>query len=72
MYMQNVSVPAKTYEKLLEKARAFDQVLTLTKQSFPLDEYTAEDLREFKKNDNLSPNQKRKILSLIKKSKASG
>lgn len=70
--MQTVSVPATTYQTLLEKARAFDRVLTLTKQSFPLDEYTDEDVREFKKNDRVSLKQKRAILSFTKKSKASG
>ena len=70
--MQTVSVPTKTYQKLLEKARAFNRVLTLTKQSFPLEEYTDADIREFAKNGRISLKQKRAILSFIKKSKASG
>jgi len=70
--MQTISVPTTTYQKLLEKARAFDRVLTLTKQSFPLDEYSADDIVQFKKNDLLPQKQKQAILSIIKKSKTGG
>lgn len=69
--MQTVSVPAKTYQALLEKARAFDRVLALTKQSFPLDEYSPSDLKQFKKADSVSLKEKQAILSIIK-SKSGG
>lgn len=65
--MQTITVPTKTYQSLLEKARTFDRVLALTKQSFPIDEYSSSDLRQFKKDDRLNSKQKQMILAVIKK-----
>jgi len=65
--MQTINVPTKTYKSLLEKARAFDRVLALTKQSFPLDEYSTSDIQQFKKADQVNVKQRQTILSIIKR-----
>lgn len=70
--MQTVSVPTTTYQKLLEKARAFDRVLTLTRKSFALDEYSSADIKQLKKDDAIPISQKKAILSILKKVKAGG
>jgi len=64
--MQTIAIPTKTYKTLLQKARAFDRVLDLTKLAFPLDEYSADDILEFKRADSVNARQKREILSIIK------
>ena len=68
--MQTISVPAQTYQSLLQKARAFDRILTVTKYAFPLDEYSAADIAQFKKTDRVTSGQKRAILNIIKESKS--
>ena len=70
--MPAILVPTKTYESLLKKARTLDRILSVTKESFPVDEYSELDIAQFKKMDRVPIKQKRVILQIIKKIKSGG
>lgn len=63
--MKSISIPKSAYQKLVDKARLLDQVVTLMRGKYPLEDYTGTRIKEFEKSDKISPKLKKDISSIL-------
>ena len=64
--MNTITLPKTSYQKLVRKARVLERVLTLVKKTYPLEEYSEKQIRDFGRLDRVAPGLKKEIISILK------